>query len=191
LDQPVLKDDRPIIVALGNSLTAGHGLPESESYPSQLQLLLDARGYRYKVINAGVSGDTTAQGLNRMQIVIDYNPAVVIVELGPNDGLRGMPIENTRANLGEIIEKCQGAGAKVVLAGMTLPPNYTRSYIQSFERIYMDLARQYQVMLIPFFLEGVATRQELNLDDGIHPNAAGYKIVAENVLKVLSPMLKK
>jgi acyl-CoA thioesterase I len=184
-------DDRPIIVAFGNSLTAGYGLRESESYPSQLQLLLDGRGYRYRVVNAGVSGDTTAQGLNRIQIILDYKPAVIIVELGPNDGLRGMPIESTRANLEEIITQCRKVGAKVVLAGMTLPPNYTRGYIRSFERIYEELARKYDLALIPFFLEGVAAREDLNLGDGIHPNVAGSKIVAENVLKYILPLLKK
>ena len=185
------EDNRPIIVAFGNSLTAGYDLSESESYPSQLQLLLDARGYRYRVVNAGVSGDTTAQGLNRIQIVLDYKPVVVIVELGPNDGLRGMPIESTRANLEEIISQFQKARAKVVLAGMTLPPNYTRSYIRSFERIYVELARKHDLTLIPFFLEGVAAREDLNLSDGIHPNASGSKIVAENVLKYILPLLKK
>ena len=184
-------DNRPTIVAFGNSLTAGYGLKDSESYPSQLQLMLDTSGYRYRVVNAGVSGDTSAQGLNRIQIVLDYRPTLVIVELGPNDGLRGMPIESTKANLSDIIQQCQKAGANIVLAGMTLPPNYTRAYIQAFERIYVDLAREYQVALIPFFLEGVATRQGLNLDDGIHPNAEGSKIVAVNVLKTLLPLLKK
>lgn len=184
--------DRPVILALGDSLTVGYGVPAAESYPARLQAALDARGLRYRVINAGVSGDTTAGGLQRLdRLLAIYRPRVVIVELGANDGLRGLPLDQVRRNLAAIIERCQAAGAQVVLAGMMLPPNYGEAYTRPFAALFPELARQYGIALIPFFLEGVAGRPDLNQPDGIHPTGAGYAIVTENVLRVLLPLLQE
>jgi acyl-CoA thioesterase-1 len=176
-------------VAFGNSLTAGLGVSPAEAYPAQLQRQLDAAGYRYQVINAGVSGDTTAGGVRRVDWILTSHPSVVILELGANDGLRGIAPEQTKANLEQIITRLQAAGVTVVLAGMTLPPNYGADYIQRFNAIFQDLARRYQVVLMPFFLEGVAAQSGLNQADGIHPTAAGYRLIVENLLRVLEPVL--
>jgi acyl-CoA thioesterase-1 len=182
-------DKRPIIVAFGNSLTAGSGVDPMENYPSKLQARIDAAGYRYRVVNAGVSGDTSSQGLNRLRNVIALRPAIAIVELGANDGLRGLPVEVTRQNLVAIVSGLQSAGAKVLLAGMRMPPNYGPGYTASFRKIFTDVAEQCKASLIPFFLEGVGGHQELNQADGIHPTAEGYDVVVENVWKVLEPLL--
>src|SRR3984957_17606666 len=184
-------DLRPVILAFGNSLTAGHGVLASVSYPAQLQAELDRLGYRYHVVNAGISGDTTAGGLSRIDASLANKPSIVILELGANDGLRGVPVADTRRNLEEMIVKCQASGATVVLAGMTLPRNYGPDYIQDFEKMFTDLSKQYKTALIPFFLEGVAGRTELNQEDGIHPLGPGYTIVVQNLLKTLEPLLKK
>jgi len=186
----VSPDGRPIILAFGDSLTEGHGLPPGSGYPEILQMELDSRGYKYQVINAGVGGDTTAQGLARLPRAVDLRPEIVILELGGNDGLRGVPTESMRANLDEMIVAFQQGGAQVILAGMTLPRNWGPEYIGAFEKVYAELAAKHKVTLIPFFLEGAAGKPELNVDD-IHPNEAGYRIVTENVLKYLEPMLKK
>jgi len=183
------RDNRPVIVAFGDSLTAGLRVDPDLNYPSQLQRKIDAGGYRYKVVNAGVSGETSSQGLNRIRTIIDLRPSIVIVELGANDGLRGLPAETTRRNLAAIVQGLQSAGAKVVLAGMRVPPNYGPQYTSTFRNTFKDVAKQYDVPLIPFFLEGVGGNAELNQDDGIHPTAEGYKIVVENVWAVLQPLL--
>lgn len=179
------------IVAFGDSLTAGLGVPSQESYPAQLQEKLDSLGYSYAVINAGVSGDTTAGGLRRVPWVLRSNPEVVILELGANDGLRGLSLAQTRENLERIIEQLLAAKVKIILAGMKLPPNYGTDYRQGFEAIYPALAQRYRVPLIPFFLEGVAASAQLNQADGIHPNSQGYRIVVEQVLAALRPLLKR
>jgi acyl-CoA thioesterase I len=184
-------DERPVIVALGNSLTAGSGVDPAQNYPSKLQARIDGAGYSYRVINAGVSGDTSAQGLNRIQSIVMLHPAIVIVELGGNDGLRGLPPEATRQNLAAIISRLQFIGAKVILAGMQMPPNYGPQYTNAFRTLFKDLSKQYQAYLITFFLEGVGGHAELNQEDGIHPTAEGYDIVVENVWKVLKPLLRK
>jgi acyl-CoA thioesterase-1 len=183
-------DDRPVIVAFGDSLTAGPGVDADASYPAVLQTELDARGLRYRVVNAGISGDTTGGGLARVDSVIAHKPQIVILELGANDGLRGLPLESTRANLEQIIVALQRAGARVVLAGMTLPPNYGPDYVRGFERIFVELAQKYKASRIPFLLEDVAARPERMLPDALHPNAAGHKIVAANVMKILGPLLQ-
>jgi acyl-CoA thioesterase-1 len=183
-------DDRPVIVAFGDSLTAGLGVDERSSYPAVLQRELDARGYRYRVVNAGVSGDTSGGGVARVEDVLAYRPRIVILELGANDGLRGLPVATTRANLEQIIQTLQRGGARVVLAGMTLPPNYGADYVHSFERVFVDLSKEYNLPRIPFLLEGVAAHPYLMQSDGLHPNAAGQRIVAKNVLQVLEPLLK-
>jgi acyl-CoA thioesterase-1 len=182
-------DARPRIVAFGDSLTAGLGVGADESYPAQLQHRLDDLGYHYRVINAGVSGDTTAGGVRRVSWVLSSKPDIVILELGGNDGLRGLSLEQTKSNLREIIQRLQQAGVTVVLAGMKLPPNYGPEYTKGFEAIYPTLAKQYRLPLIPFFLEGVAASATLNQADGIHPTKEGYRIIVEQILKVLSPLL--
>lgn len=184
-------DNRPRIVAFGDSLTAGLGVQADESYPAQLQRRLDGLGYHYRVINAGVSGDTTAGGLRRVPWILHNKPALVILELGANDGLRGLPVDQTKSNLGQIIRQLQEAGTTVVLAGMKLPPNYGQSYTASFETMYRMLAKEHQLALIPFFLEGVGGLSSLNQADGIHPTKDGYGVIVEEVLKVLRVVLNK
>ena len=184
-------DDRPIILAFGDSLTAGSGLPPGSGYPAMLQAELDGRGYRYRVVDAGIGGDTTGGGLARVEGGLAFHPEIVILELGGNDGLRGVPIESMQSNLDELIVAFQKGGARVILAGMTLPRNFGPEYISAFEKVYPALASKHKVALIPFFLEGAAGHPELNLEDGIHPNEAGYRFVTMNVLKYLEPLLKK
>ncbi len=184
-------DDRPVIVAFGNSLTAGLGVPVEEAYPSHLQRRLDATGFRFRIINAGVSGDTTAGGVRRVDWVLSSRPSVVILELGANDGLRGIDLEQTRANLEQIITRLQSAGVTVVLTGLKLPPNYGAEYTRRFAAMYPELARRYRLALMPFFLEGVATHTGLNQADGIHPTGAGYRVVVEHLMPVLEPLLAK
>jgi len=185
------REDLPKIVAFGDSLTAGVGVSADESYPAQLQRRLDQAGYRYRVINAGVSGDTTAGGLRRVDWVLKSRPQIVILELGGNDGLRGLPIDQMRINLGEIIQRLQDAGVTVVLAGMKLPPNYGIEYTTRFAAMYGELAKKYGLTYMPFFLEGVGGQMALNQADGIHPTAEGYRIIVENLLPVLEPLLNK
>src|SRR5262245_1231127 len=180
---------RPRIVILGDSLTAGLGLPKDEAYPTLLQQRLDKEGLNYEVVNAGVSGDTSAGGLARLDWALEGDVRVLIVALGGNDGLRGLPAEELKANLSHIIERAQKRGIRVMLAGMEAPPNFGQSYIVSFHQIYPDLARQYRVSLVPFLLQGVAGNETLNQRDGIHPTAAGARIVADNIWPVLRPML--
>ena len=200
-DSPVAKPPPPsnaafrpeeyILVAFGDSLTAGLGVPREESYPARLQDKLTLAGYRYRVVNAGVSGDTTAGGVRRVDWVLRNKPDLVIVELGANDGLRGLDLTETRANLTQIIQRLQAGGATVVLAGMKLPPNYGADYTQAFQSMYAELAHQFGIPLIPFFLEGVATKAGLNQADGIHPTGSGYAVVVETIWPVLEPVLKK
>jgi acyl-CoA thioesterase-1 len=184
-------DNRPVVVAFGDSLSAGFGADPGKSYPDFLQLELDRAGYRYRVVNSGISGDTTTDGLERIGTVTALKPSIVILEFGGNDGLRGLPVAASRENLEKMIGILQSNRAKVVLAGMTLPPNYGPEYIRSFEAVYRDLARKYRLPLIPFLLTGVGGNAGLMQRDGIHPTAAGNKIVAKNVMQVLAPLLKK
>lgn len=184
-------DPRPVIVAFGDSLTAGMGVDGAASYPAVLQRALNSKGYRYRVVNAGVSGDTSSTGLVRVASVLAYRPRVVILELGANDGLRGLPVETTRANLEQILTACRQSGARVVLAGMKLPPNYGPEYIEPFERMFVELAEKYDAARVPFLLEGVAAQPGLMQTDGLHPNSAGCRIVAANVLRALEPLLEK
>jgi len=182
-------DNRPRIVAFGDSLTAGLGVAADETYPAELQRRLDALGLRYRVINAGVSGETTAGGLRRVPWVLRSNPEIVILELGANDGLRGLRVDETQANLEQIIQQLQRSCVQVILAGMKLPPNYGKDYLSGFERIYPELAARYRLPLIPFFLEGVAASDALNQADGIHPTAQGYRLIVESMLRVIQPVL--
>lgn len=179
----------PVILAFGDSLTAGFGVTEQESYPSRLQEILKQHKHPHQVINAGVSGDTTAGGLRRINWLLKQKPEIVILELGANDGLRGLPLAEMYSNLEQIVQLCRDAGARILLAGMKIPPNYGAEYTQGFEDMFHRLAEQYQLNFIPFFLEGVAAKREYTRPDGIHPLGAGYKIVAETVWQGLEPML--
>jgi acyl-CoA thioesterase-1 len=179
-----------VIVAFGDSLTAGYGVPAGQSFPDFLQRKLDERGYSYRVVNEGVSGDTSSAALVRIDSIIAHQPAIIIVAFGGNDGLRGSSVAAMEENQRQIITRLQQAGAKVVLGGMTLPPNYGSEYVRAFEAVYPRLAKEFDAALIPFLLEGVAARPEL-LSDEIHPNAKGNEIVAEVVMKVLEPLLRK
>ena len=187
--QPARAEGSLRIVAFGDSLTAGLGVSPDESYPAQLQQRLAALPYHVRVINAGVSGDTTAGGVRRVPWVLNSKPDIVVLELGGNDGLRGLSLDQTKQNLEQIIQRLQAGGAQVILAGMKLPPNYGQDYSSGFEAMYPDLARRYRLPFIPFFLEGVAASAMLNQADGIHPTKEGYRIVADHVLTVLRPLL--
>jgi acyl-CoA thioesterase-1 len=183
-------DTRPVIVAFGDSLTAGFGADPGKSFPDFLQKDLDAGGLSWHVVNAGVSGNTTTDGLNRLSEVLAAHPKVTIVEFGGNDGLRGLPLETTRANLEQMIKGLQDAGSRIVLAGMTLPPNYGPDYIHSFQQIYVDLGSKYKLARIPFLLDAVAIHPDLMQQDGIHPTAEGNEIVAKTVMRYLKPLLR-
>jgi acyl-CoA thioesterase-1 len=187
---PAHMDPRPVLVAFGNSLTAGFGVEPGLSYPDDLEKEIEKHGLHWRVVNAGVSGDTTTDGLNRVPEVLTYKPAIVILEFGGNDGLRGLPLDTTRANLDQMIAQLQKGGAKVVLAGMTLPPNYGPEYIRPFEKIYVDLAAKYKIPRIRFLLEGVGGNPALMQRDGLHATAEGNRIVARNVYKTVEPLLK-
>lgn len=190
LGSPAAAEER-VLVALGDSLTAGHGLSPAESYPSLLQARLRAEGYPYRVVNAGVSGDTTAGALRRVDWVLRSRPDVVIVVIGANDGLRGQNLAAARANLDELVARLQGAGARVLIGGMRLPPNYGGPYATEFERLYAEVARQRGAALMPFFLDGVGAVPALNQPDGIHPTAEGYRIIVERVWPYVRPLLSR
>jgi acyl-CoA thioesterase-1 len=182
-------DNRPVIVAFGDSLTAGFGADTGKSYPDFLQQELDRRGMQYRVVNAGISGETTTDALERLGAVTALKPAVVIVEFGGNDGLRGLPVSTTRSNLDQIVVALKDSGAQVLLAGMTLPPNYGPDYIAAFQRVYSDLAAKDKVALVPFLLEGVAGTSRMQRD-GLHPTADGNRLVAATVMRYLQPLLR-
>lgn len=183
-------DQRKVLVTFGNSLTAGYGVEPGLSYPDYLQKEIDKRGLKWRVVNSGVSGDTTTDGVNRVPEALAAKPAVVVLEFGGNDGLRGIPLGIARANLDRMIVALRKGGAKVVLAGMTLPPNYGPEYIKPFEKIYADLASRYGLTRIRFLLEGVGGNPKLMQRDGIHATAQGNAIVAANVFKVIEPLLR-
>jgi acyl-CoA thioesterase-1 len=178
-------------VILGDSLTAGLGLPREQAYPSLLQQYVDEAGIGYEVVNAGVSGDTSAAGLRRLDWALDGDVRVLVLALGANDGLRGVPPSETQKNLADIIERVRARGISVVLTGMEAPPNLGPQYTKEFRAVYQDLARQYDVPLVPFLLYGVAGIASMNQRDGIHPNAEGAKIVAGLVWPVLEPVARK
>jgi len=180
----------PVILCLGDSLTEGYGVAPEQSFPSLLERRLRAAGHAgARVINAGISGSTSASAASRLRWQLRAEPDVLVLALGANDGLRGVDLADTRRNLDEAIGLASAAGVRVVLAGMKLPPNYGPAYTKGFESLFPELARQHGIPLIPFLLDGVAARPELNLPDGIHPNAQGYQRVVENVLAVLLPLL--
>jgi acyl-CoA thioesterase-1 len=188
---PNPNDTRPVIVAFGDSLTAGHGAARGESYPDYLQQDLDQLGYHYRVANLGVSGNTTKDGVDRLKDVLALKPQVVIVAFGGNDGLRGLPIDATRKNLDQIVATLTGSGAKVVLGGITLPPNYGPDYIRQFNETYALLARKYHAPLLPFLLIKVYGTPGSMQEDGIHATAQGNQQVARNLLPLVAPLLRK
>jgi acyl-CoA thioesterase-1 len=187
---PALADER-VIVALGDSLTAGLGVAADEAYPALLEARLRRAGFAYRVVNAGVSGDTSAGGRRRIDWVLRARPEVVIVALGANDGLRGLPVAALRDNLTAIVTRLREAGARVLLVGMRLPPNYGEAYAADFAAAFHDVARQTSVTFLPFLLEGVAGQPSLNQADGIHPNAAGQRAVAAHVWPSLQPLVRR
>ncbi|HEY7791474.1 MAG TPA: arylesterase [Vicinamibacterales bacterium] len=188
--QPAASPDEPRIVVLGDSLTAGYGLASQDlAFPGVLQQRLDRAGYHFQVINAGVSGDTTAGGLRRLAWSLRGPVKILIVALGGNDGLRGIPVAEMKTNLATIIETAQGRGIDVLLAGMEAPPNYGPAYTRAFHQVFRDLAVQDHVTFVPFLLARVAGIASLNQADGIHPTPEGAQIVADNVWGALQPML--
>jgi acyl-CoA thioesterase-1 len=185
----VVPGGRPRIVFLGDSLTAGLGLPPGETYPSLIQARLDREGQAFEVVNAGVSGDTSAGGLRRLEWSLDGDVAVLVVALGGNDALRGLPPAELRKNLTAIVERAKPRVQAIVLAGMEAPPNNGPEYTAAFRQVYQDVAREHDLRLIPFLLDKVGGVAALNQADGIHPNARGAQIVADTVWSALAPVL--
>jgi acyl-CoA thioesterase-1 len=183
--------DAPRIVFLGDSLTAGYGLAREASVPSLIQMRLREGGYPHEVVNAGVSGDTSAGGLSRLDWSLEGNVQILVVELGANDGLRGLPVASLKKNLTEIITRAQARGIRVVLTGMEAPPNFGAAYTAEFRDVYRQVARELDVTFVPFYLEGVAGIPSLNITDGIHPNAEGSRIIEKTVWSALEPLLVK
>ncbi|MDQ6785608.1 MAG: arylesterase [Acidobacteriota bacterium] len=189
---PQIISDKPKIIAFGDSLTAGFGLTEKESYPYLLQQKLKADGFDYEVVNAGVSGETSIGGLERIDWVLEQeNVKVLVLELGANDLLRGLPVAKMKQNLGKIIEKAQSKKIQVLLCGMLAPPTMGAQYQHDFVAVFPDLASEYKVAFMPFILDGIALNPKLNQADNIHPNAEGEKIMTENVYRALKPLLAK
>jgi acyl-CoA thioesterase I len=179
------------VLFLGDSITAGYGLNTEASYPSLIESKFNAHGLKFQVVNAGVSGDTTAGGLRRIDWLLQNKVHVLVIALGANDGLRGVPVSETRRNLKGIVHKARDTypEIKIVLAGMKMPKNMGKLYIDEYEKMFYEIAKEEDLSIIPFLLQGVATMPQYNLTDGIHPNAEGQRIVAENVWKVIKPIL--
>ena len=188
---PAANDKRPLIVCFGDSLTAGYGTELGRSYPDYLQADLDAKGYHYRVVNEGISGNTTKDGVERVDGIVAMKPALVVVEFGGNDGLRGLRIEDSRANLDKIVSTLKASGTKIVLAGITLPPDYGPDYIRQFNETYALLAKKYNVPLLPFLLKGVFGVEGMMQRDNTHATAEGNKVVANNVLPLVVPLIRK
>jgi acyl-CoA thioesterase-1 len=182
---------RPRIVALGDSLTAGLGIAKSEAYPAVLERRLRAAGYDAEVVNAGLSGDTSAGALRRLDWSLDGDVRILIVALGGNDGLRGLSVEDMKANLSAMIERAQARGIAVVLAGMEAPPNFGASYTVEFRKAFREVADRHEVVFVPFLLQGVAGVAHLNQPDGIHPNPEGARRVADHLWPALQPLLDR
>jgi len=182
----------PVLLILGDSLSAGYGMDREKSWVSLLETRLRESGYSYRILNSSISGDTSQGGLARIPRLLDrYQPEIVIIELGANDGLRGINPDITRDNMTSMIQQSQAIGARVLLAGIKLPPNYGSDYLEKFESIYEDLANEFDTLLVPFFMDGVALRPDLLQADTIHPNEAGQPVLLDNVWKVLEPALSR
>jgi len=186
------QNDSPTILVLGDSVSAGYGLASNEGWVALLQSRLKAQGYGYRVVNASVSGETTTGGLARLPRALSvHRPQIVIVELGGNDGLRALPLETSRRNLERIIETSQTSGARVLLLGMKIPPNYGPRYSQGFEQLFRDLARRYRLPFEPFFLEKIALAPGMMQADGLHPTAQAQPVMLDTVWPVLKPLLRR
>ena len=182
----------PVLLILGDSLSAGYGMDREKSWVSLLETRLRESGYSYRILNSSISGDTSQGGLARISRLLDrYQPEIVIIELGANDGLRGIDPDITRENMTSMVQQSQAIGARVLLAGIKLPPNYGSAYLEQFESIYADLANEFDTLLVPFFMDGVAFRPDLLQADTIHPNEAGQPVLLDNVWKVLEPALSR
>lgn len=188
---PPAGDNRPVIVCFGDSLTAGYGVLRDQSYPANLQRDLDAQGYHYRVVNMGISGETTKDGLARVQRVIALKPEIVVVEFGGNDGLRGVPVRDTQANLDAIVGQLKKSVPHVTMAGLTLPPNYGSAYVGQFNAMFPAVAKKNGVALLPFIYKDVYGRPGFIQDDGVHPTAIGCAQVAKNIEGLIKPLLKK
>lgn len=179
------------MMILGDSLSAGYGMDREQSWVHLLEIRLQQQGHSYRILNSSISGDTTQGGLARLPRLLDrYQPVIVIIELGANDGLRGINPEVTRENMTRMIEQSQQSGAQILLTGIKLPPNYGATYLEQFESMYADLASEYDTLLVPFFMEGIVFEPGLLQADGIHPNEKGQPILLENVWRVLEPALQ-
>lgn len=184
------KDDKPVILVYGDSLSAAYRMPQQQGWVSLLQQRLQTQGYPYHVVNASVSGETTSGGLSRLQITLrQHKPDIVLLELGANDGLRGLPLAQMRNNLEAMIKAIQATGADVILLGIMIPPNYGPKYTQEFSQSFSELAKRFDLPRVNFLLEGVAGKPELTLDDGLHPSAVAQPRILENVWKTLNPEL--
>jgi len=183
--------DASIIIAFGDSLTAGLGLAPEDSYPSLLQNMLLEDGFPYRVVNEGVSGDTSATALTRVDTAAAEDAELALVAIGANDGLRGLPVDEMEKNLREILRRFQAAGSRVALAGMRIPPNMGPDYVKDFEAVFPRVAQDMEIPLLPFLLQGVAADPDLNQDDGIHPNEEGARVVAVLVAEFVKPLLKR
>jgi acyl-CoA thioesterase-1 len=184
-------DSRATILVVGDSLSAGLGLDVEDTWVALLQSRLDKEGYGYRLVNASISGDTTGNGLRRLPRAIDlHRPEIVIIELGANDGLRGLPVELMKQNLAQMIRTAQATGARVILAGMLIPPNYGQDYTDAFAAVFPELAKQFDVPLIPFFLDGIALDPSLLQEDGLHPNTQAQPVLLETVWSTLKPELQ-
>jgi len=191
ISQPVLAVEPPVLLILGDSLSAGFGMDKDQSWVHLLEIQLNDNDHAYRILNSSISGDTTQGGLARLPRLLDrYQPEIVIIELGGNDGLRGINQDITRANMTDMIRHSQQSGAIVLLAGIKLPPNYGAAYIEKFESMYVDLALEYDTLLVPFFMDGVVFVPGMLQADGIHPNEKGQPVLLENVWQVLKPALK-
>jgi acyl-CoA thioesterase-1 len=188
---PPAGGDERVIVAFGDSLTAGYGVAAEEAWPALIEARLRREGYPYRVVNAGVSGDTTAGGVRRVDWVLRNRPDVAVVALGANDGLRGLSTDAMRTNLTTIVERLRAAGARVLVAGMEVPPNYGAAYARAFRRVFSEVTRQTGATLMPFLLDGVAADPRLNQADGIHPNPLGHRAIAEHVWPHLVALLSR
>jgi acyl-CoA thioesterase-1 len=190
LAHPLPAADRPILVCFGDSITAGYGLETGQSFPDALQRDLDRRGYHYKVINQGTSGATTKDAVADLRSILSLHPQIVIVEFGGNDGLRGLPLTETRRNLDAVLTALEKAHIKTLLAGITLPPNYGQEYIQQFELIFRDLAQKHHTAFVPMLYKDLVKVPGTIQPDGIHPTAKGSEIIARTLLPSLAPLLK-
>jgi acyl-CoA thioesterase-1 len=188
---PALAADRPVLVCFGDSITAGYGLQTGQSFPDALQRDLDSRGYHYKVNNQGENGATTKDAVEELRSILLLHPEVVIVEFGGNDGLRGLPPTETRRNLDAVLTGLENAHIKILLAGITLPPNYGADYIQSFEQVFRDLAAKHHVAFVPMIYKDLVHVPGTIQPDGIHPTAKGAEIIARTLLPALTPLLRK